>query len=247
MTREGSVEEFFEARKRAKLQVVDEKKHVMEDGKPWNLYDWDVARYSDELAGLLNGGSLETVCRNEKDEHGRAHLLHVMGGTRVLEELILKRAVSGGVAVTLSEYRKPTKKILDRALGLGDLITGDVLNGNTWRMVDKYRETKDIKGFDVVICCPAGGWNVIGQNLELKWLLLDKVWQQLNETATLFLELPGWNNEQFKFWENFFLNRNIDVSVGKHGYLRYDRRHEDPKRLSRLTKEELKAYPVTPH
>jgi len=185
------IEQFFQARKKAKQVALREK------SKPdyWPFYNESLAEYEDHFKSLTKPYSIRELVKLRKSIGKSAFVLVAFGGQQVIKELT---DCSGGIAVGLS--KEEAQEMLEIAS-----ISEDIFRGKTSKLLKEYLAIQDLnlRGFDLILCAPIGGWKVIGGgNIvtppSLQWLVANRLWNILsNDEGIMLIEFNSINANAF--------------------------------------------------
>lgn len=119
--------------------------------------------------------------------------LDVMGQGLISENNL---PVTAQCAITLTDYRTTIQRYLDDANRL-QLLTGSVLDANTWRQVEKFLHSHNLPGFDLVIFRPeSAGFRAInlgnppGEELgeQIEWWMFETISKYIQSGGIALLE-----------------------------------------------------------
>jgi len=145
------VRQFSNFRQRA---AVDEK-----DGRgdfAWGQYETPLASYQKEFARLMPS-IVSHLKRRKRDKPTFA--MDVMSAGKAIRDLAETGAITGGLSVTLNDWRSESTRIGDSKMGV-DVLAGNILYGTVTRKIRDWigEKSRNNPHFDLIMCNPGLGF-----------------------------------------------------------------------------------------
>ncbi len=180
--------------------------------KTWGVYHNGISSYDERFACVLENGSFEQLVKPGWIA------LDCFAPTSFLRDLGRKTPLRGGVAIALTDTRRPEEKTEDCQRRIVQVEANFYIGD--WRFeVDKFLREHGRLGFDLITCAPVGGW--IGSNEcgfahsppreQLYWTA-NELWKLLDNRGKLFIAYVTHEQDWLADWVNKITSLDIGTS-----------------------------------
>lgn len=185
----------------------------------WAVYHSGIKSYDDLFLKVLPEGSFLNIVRPGSS------ILDSFAPTSFIRELNQKGAVSGGIAITLSDTRSVEERQIDAFHGIAQV------EANFYTCEWLYPVNEDLQkrakmGFDLITCAPIGGWldsDINGfchaPNEEQIWWTTDTLWRLLDVDGNLFISYATKHHDELLRWIGKLNSLGIRVSLGSNSQI----------------------------
>lgn len=216
---------------------------IMRPGNPkteeeiWPHYGTPMAEYSAAFKPLLPEGDIKSFLESRRQAGKPTLALDLFSGPEALQSV--SKEINGGLAVGLAHDRQNFLRpcFSDRHIFT---MSADLTSQRTWRSVNSWVQTQEfspVKAFDLIVDFAEGGYELVPQNLNIYYALLNDAYKVCSsDHGTMLLQIP---TEAFAFPEvqQFFqlLEQTPGIIFKRAGRtIRIDRLPESPDELPKL-------------
>lgn len=147
------MENFGEIIRRFNLARARPKaKEGLDPDLTWNQYETPIDLYEKRFARLLPSITSHLLdLRRTKP----TYVLDVLSAGRAIRDLAEADCITGGLSLTLNDWRNPEIKEYDKKLNIG-IIEGNILYGQTIRKIKDWIKNQNSQDptFDLIMCNP---------------------------------------------------------------------------------------------
>lgn len=146
----------------------------------WFVYNSSVTGefgYEGTFEEVLGGKKITKIVKEIKDRKGEVVAMDLMG--------------SGLQGLDIDHLLAVRLGVNENFAYEGEIIQGDILRRSTWNEIRTFLERRGKRSFDLVVCRPCGGLDIIPYNLGVFNSLAGRVWNLLSSDNGIILsQLP---------------------------------------------------------
>lgn len=182
MTHKEGRSEFKIAKNVAIERIQKEQRRVENGINPWGIYRSHIEEYK-KIFGMLPDSDPEKIVEEKTEKGRKVYAADIMSEGQALRDL---KQISGGVAVTLGDWRTDEEKEYDAQHNI-EVVAGNMLLPSKWNEISKFKKKNHISGFDLLLCRAGSGWGETRITPKLRRLMLERMYHLLSPNGGVLL------------------------------------------------------------